>query len=163
MGLDWGQVDGGILGFRDMNGTLRHKWPKLDAGRKAYREHLNHEYAGGQHKNYQGIHHFEQRSRPYGDYLWNQDRDMFEMNYAEWVEEQNHTQTDGGMDLQEDNIMNAPEVIKATTPDGQQLACSNCRFPLAYFASKQPDRYCVRCCKRIDREVWQQNHTKTGG
>lgn len=27
---------------------------------------------------------FRQLKRLYGDYLWHQDRDMFEYNYAEW-------------------------------------------------------------------------------
>lgn len=27
---------------------------------------------------------YRQRTRLYGDYLWHQDRDMFEVNYAEW-------------------------------------------------------------------------------
>ena len=88
-----------ILGGREyisgMKEIHKHRWPRLDAGRKVYRERLNREYASAKHKNYQRVHHFEQRSRPYGDYLWSQDRDMFEMNYKDWQDEQNHTKAGG--------------------------------------------------------------------
>ena len=49
--------------------------------RKEFREHLNREYPAPTHRN--GV--YRQRSRPYGDYLWHQDREKFEADYREWL------------------------------------------------------------------------------
>ena len=62
--------------------------------RKMFREHLNAEAeigandginAGG-HASYRN-HVFGNRKRAYGDYLYHQDRDMFEDNYRCWLSE----------------------------------------------------------------------------
>lgn len=57
--------------------------------RAMFRQYLNVEYGGRvdqgadyQHKNNE----FVQRKRAYGDYLYNQDRSMFETIYREWLE-----------------------------------------------------------------------------
>lgn len=50
--------------------------------KKAFREHLNRESADApkhRHGRYQ------QRTRPYGDYLYHQDRAKFDVDYAEWL------------------------------------------------------------------------------
>ena len=65
------------------------KWPRLDAERKRFREYLNTEYADTTHTNGrfgQGADKRGLRQRPYGDYLWAQDRGMFEWNFSEWKE-----------------------------------------------------------------------------
>jgi hypothetical protein len=31
---------------------------------------------------------YQQRTRPYGDYLWHQDREKFEADYQDWLAEQ---------------------------------------------------------------------------
>lgn len=50
--------------------------------RKAFREELNSLDDGARpHRN--GV--YRQRSRKYGDYLWFQDRNKFEVDYAEWL------------------------------------------------------------------------------
>jgi hypothetical protein len=52
---------------------------------KAFREVLNARHAGTEnHRNYA----FHQRTRGYGDYLYFQDREMFDMEYAEWKRQQ---------------------------------------------------------------------------
>jgi hypothetical protein len=40
-------------------------------------------YPGPNHKHGR----YEQRTRPYGDYLYAQDREKFEVDYAEWLEQ----------------------------------------------------------------------------
>ena len=53
--------------------------------KKAFREHLNTRFAGTEnHRN--GA--FRQLKRGYGDYLYNQDREMFDVEYAEWKKQQ---------------------------------------------------------------------------
>ena len=48
--------------------------------RKEFREWLNRDFAEEpKHRNYR----FQQRTRPYGDYLWFQDREKFEADYQE--------------------------------------------------------------------------------
>ena len=61
-----------------MNNTLIPKRTK-----KAFRQYLNEqaEKHGYKHKNFR----FGQRVRPYGDYLYAQDRDMFNENYGRWL------------------------------------------------------------------------------
>lgn len=49
--------------------------------RKEFREHLNREHPAPTFR--EGRYH--QKSRPYGDYLWHQDRAKFENDYAEWI------------------------------------------------------------------------------
>lgn len=52
---------------------------------KEYREKLNHEHeAAGGVKHRHGR--FHQITRPYGDYLYAQDREMFMVNLREWLE-----------------------------------------------------------------------------
>jgi hypothetical protein len=48
--------------------------------KKAFREYLN-QLGGENHRN--GV--YQQRTRPYGDYLYFQDRDKFDVDYAEWI------------------------------------------------------------------------------
>lgn len=43
---------------------------------KAYREYLNEKHKDTKHKNFQ----YQQRKRGYGDYLYHQDRAMFDEN-----------------------------------------------------------------------------------
>lgn len=43
---------------------------------KAFKNYLNEKYKGAKHKNYQ----YRQTKREYGDYLYNQDRVMFDEN-----------------------------------------------------------------------------------
>lgn len=53
--------------------------------KKAFREHLNREHGttpNHRHNRYQ------QRTRPYGDYLYAQDREKFNADYADWLKEQ---------------------------------------------------------------------------
>ena len=55
---------------------------------KEYRELLNrqHEEAGSlKHRH----HRYHQRTRPYGDYLYAQDRERFMVNLREWLETPN--------------------------------------------------------------------------
>ncbi len=52
--------------------------------RKEYREHLNRTI--GFNNKGKGLHNkYKARSRKYGDYLWHQDRDMFEASYQEYI------------------------------------------------------------------------------
>ena len=51
--------------------------------RKDFRDHLNREHPAPPHRN--GV--YRQRTRPYGDYLWHQDREKFEADYADWMGE----------------------------------------------------------------------------
>ena len=54
--------------------------------RKEYRDYLNNLY--GVCKDGKGLKgRYKARSRKYGDYLWFQDRDMFEASYLEHVED----------------------------------------------------------------------------
>ena len=48
--------------------------------KKAYIEVLNQQCAGGEYRN--GLYH--NRIRAYGDYLYAQDRDKFNMEFSEW-------------------------------------------------------------------------------
>ncbi len=50
--------------------------------KKAFREWLNKEYADSSPHRHNRFH---QRTRGYGDYLYNQDRDKFNVEYAEWL------------------------------------------------------------------------------
>jgi hypothetical protein len=53
--------------------------------KKAFREFLNREHATSpKHRHAR----FQQRTRPYGDYLYAQDREMFNVEYADWVRRQ---------------------------------------------------------------------------
>jgi hypothetical protein len=55
--------------------------------KKAFREFLNkqeQEIGGPLHRH--GVYH--QRKRAYGDYLYFQDRDKFDVDFAEWVAKQ---------------------------------------------------------------------------
>ena len=54
----------------------------MDKTRKEFKEFLNKEDQGHKHKNGR----FGQRKRLYGDYLWSQDRDQFEVDYQEHLE-----------------------------------------------------------------------------
>ncbi len=47
--------------------------------KKAFREYLN-SLGGANHRN--GM--YQQRTRPYGEYLYAQDRDKFNVDYEEW-------------------------------------------------------------------------------
>lgn len=52
---------------------------------KRFREHLNVEYANATlHRHNR----FQQLSRPYGDYLYSQDRDKFMAELGEWLANQ---------------------------------------------------------------------------
>lgn len=54
--------------------------------RAEYRKMLNEQDDGqSKHKNYR----FQQRTRKYGDYLWNQDRAKFEVDYLEFIHHTN--------------------------------------------------------------------------
>ncbi len=55
--------------------------------RKQFREYLNKQYpvATCPHKNNQ----YGNTKRDYGDYLWHQDRGMFEANYSEYIANEN--------------------------------------------------------------------------
>jgi hypothetical protein len=48
--------------------------------RTAFRKHLNDTSTEHHHKERR----FMQRTRPYGDYLYHQDREKFEMEFKEW-------------------------------------------------------------------------------
>ena len=48
---------------------------------KQFREHLNKECQGTIHKHNR----YNQRSREYGDYLYFQDRDKFDVLFNEWL------------------------------------------------------------------------------
>ena len=48
--------------------------------RTAFRKHLNADASSYKHKNGR----YEQRTRPYGDYLWHQDRERFEVDFQEF-------------------------------------------------------------------------------
>jgi hypothetical protein len=64
--------------------------------RKAYREHLN-ATCEGVHRNGR----YAQKTRKYGDYLYHQDREKFEVDYAAWVADRQAAQqveTDAGYD-----------------------------------------------------------------
>lgn len=49
--------------------------------RREFRDYLNQTYPAPTHRNGR----FHQKTRPYGDYLWFQDREKFEVEYAEWL------------------------------------------------------------------------------
>jgi hypothetical protein len=50
--------------------------------KKAFREWMNREYAdSATHRHHQ----YAQRTRGYGDYLYFQDREKFEVEYVEWL------------------------------------------------------------------------------
>lgn len=49
---------------------------------KAFREHLNRQYAGSENHRHER---FQQRTRGYGDYLYRQDREKFNVELAEWL------------------------------------------------------------------------------
>ena len=53
--------------------------------KKAFREYLN-KIAENEprHRNYR----YQQRTRPYGDYLYAQDREKFNADYQDWLKEQ---------------------------------------------------------------------------
>jgi NADH:ubiquinone oxidoreductase subunit len=63
------------------NNRKQHAKPLRPPTKKAFREHLNkvHENTPN-HRN--GA--YRQRTRPYGDYLYAQDRDKFNVEYEEW-------------------------------------------------------------------------------
>lgn len=67
---------------------MSHKWPRLDAERKRFRELVNEQYSQEPHP-YKGTDGktYGQRSRKLGDHMWNQDRDGFEMSFQEWQEQ----------------------------------------------------------------------------
>ena len=52
--------------------------------KKAFKEYLNNLYSDDMYRN--GKYH--QRTRKYGDYLYSQDKIMFDVNYYEWLREQ---------------------------------------------------------------------------
>jgi hypothetical protein len=58
--------------------------PKRRPTKKAFREFLNREYPEPDHR--EGRYH--QRTRPYGDYLYAQDREKFDVEYTEWLAQQ---------------------------------------------------------------------------
>ncbi len=51
---------------------------------KQFREYLNNEHKGIMHRNWQ----YNQKVRDYGDYLYFQDRDKFDMLFNEWLKEE---------------------------------------------------------------------------
>lgn len=53
-----------------------------ETSRAAFRRHLNETCAGITHRNGR----FAQKTRPYGDYLFAQDRAKFDVEYAVWLE-----------------------------------------------------------------------------
>jgi len=55
---------------------------KRRLSRKAFREELNH--SGYQHSH--ANNRFGNRKRPYGDYLYAQDCEKFEVDYQEWLD-----------------------------------------------------------------------------
>lgn len=61
----------------------------VDLSRKAFRRQLN-SLNNGEWKSVVSLKHrngrFHQKTRPYGDYLWFQDRARFEANYQDWLE-----------------------------------------------------------------------------
>ena len=61
--------------------------------KKAFREYLNENYKGMKHKHNQ----FHQLKRPYGDYLYYQDRVKFNANYEEWLKENANTNNTEGV------------------------------------------------------------------
>ncbi len=52
--------------------------------RKEYRQHLNNT-VGFDRKGKGHNGRYKARTRKYGDYLWHQDRDMFEASYVEYI------------------------------------------------------------------------------
>jgi hypothetical protein len=51
---------------------------------KSFREYLNAKFAGSNHRhNAGGRHHYEQKTRGYGDYLYHQDRAKFDVELAD--------------------------------------------------------------------------------
>jgi len=53
--------------------------------KKAFREFLNRESEGQpKHRHFR----YQQRTRPYGDYLYAQDREKFNFDYQQWLESQ---------------------------------------------------------------------------
>ena len=55
---------------------------KNETSRAAYRRHLNETIGVSTSVKGAG---YRARTRPYGDYLWHQDREMFEIAYQEWL------------------------------------------------------------------------------
>ncbi len=53
----------------------------MDNKVKQFRQELNKEHEGFLHKHNR----YNQRTRGYGDYLYFQDRDKFDMLYDEWI------------------------------------------------------------------------------
>ena len=60
---------------------------RMKKTKKAFRELLNKQdlESSNPRDHKHGVYH--QRTRLYGDYLYNQDRDKFEANYREWLQE----------------------------------------------------------------------------
>lgn len=59
----------------------------IKKSKKAFREYLNKEFSMA--KGFKWKHNqFHQRTREYGDYLYNQDRVMFNVNYEEWLKDE---------------------------------------------------------------------------
>lgn len=52
--------------------------------RKEFREHLNQKFPADPETNHRNGR-YKQKTRAYGDYLWNQDRAMFENDYQEYL------------------------------------------------------------------------------
>lgn len=51
--------------------------------KKTFREELNRDCSGTTNHRHGK---FAQRTRPYGDYLYAQDREKFNVDYAEWIQ-----------------------------------------------------------------------------
>ena len=63
----------------------------MNLTKKAFREHLNKMDAESRDPISWKNHQYGQRKRLYGDYVYAQDRGMFDWLYADWVKEQtNH-------------------------------------------------------------------------
>lgn len=54
--------------------------------KKAFREYLNQQDLESRNPRNHKHNRYHQRTRLYGDYLYNQDKVMFDVNYQEWVE-----------------------------------------------------------------------------
>lgn len=70
-----------IAGRDDIREDLKG-WEAVKPTKKAFRDHLNRLHAdtpNHRHNRYQ------QRTRPYGDYLYAQDRDKFNVEFTEWA------------------------------------------------------------------------------
>ncbi len=55
--------------------------------KKAFREYLNKQDLESRNPKNWKHNRYHQRTRLYGDYLYNQDRVMFDVNYNEWLKE----------------------------------------------------------------------------